>query len=43
VGGDLYDIIHHYWPHVKAGLRKSLYGENEPIPAEVEDLGQPVA
>ncbi len=36
--GDLYDIINHDWPSVKAGLRKSLYGEKEPIPAEVEDL-----
>jgi hypothetical protein len=36
--GDLHDIIEHDWPSVKAGLRKSLYGEKEPIPAEVDDL-----
>jgi hypothetical protein len=37
--GDLHDIIEHDWPSVKSGLRKSLYGENEPIPIEVSDLG----
>lgn len=37
--GDLHDIVEHDWPSVKAGLRKSLYGEREPIPVEVEDLG----
>lgn len=37
--GDLHDIIEHDWPSVKAGLRKSLYGENEPVPIDVEDLG----
>lgn len=36
--GDLHDIINHDWPSVKGGLRKSLYGEKEPIPTEVEDL-----
>lgn len=37
--GDLHDIIEHDWPSVKAGLRKSLYGEREPVPIDVEDLG----
>ena len=37
--GDVNDIIQHDWPSVKSGLRKSLYGESEPIPCEVEDLG----
>lgn len=37
--GDLHDIIEHDWPSVKAGLRKSMYGESEPVPVEVEDLG----
>ncbi|SLM48087.1 Restriction endonuclease [Nitrospira japonica] len=37
--GDLQDIIKHDWPSVKAGLRKSLYGEREPVPVDVEDLG----
>lgn len=37
--GDLHDIIEHDWPSVKAGLRKSLYGEKEPVPIDVEDLG----
>lgn len=37
--GDLHDIVEYDWPSVKAGLRKSLYGEREPVPVEVEDLG----
>ncbi len=37
--GDLADIIEHDWPSVKVGLRKSLYGEREPVPVDVEDLG----
>ncbi len=36
--GDLHDIITYDWPSVRGGLRKSLYGEKEPIPTEVEDL-----
>jgi len=36
--GDLQDIIKHDWPSVKSGIRKSLYGEKEPIPVEVDDL-----
>jgi len=37
--GDLRDVIGVDWPAVKPGLRKSLYGEMEPIPVEVTDLG----
>ncbi|EQD74209.1 hypothetical protein B1B_02794, partial [mine drainage metagenome] len=37
--GDLHDIINHDWPSVKADLRKSMYGEMEPVPVEIEDLG----
>lgn len=37
--GDLHDIIEHDWPSVKASLRKSMYGEKEPVPVEIEDLG----
>lgn len=37
--GDLHDIIEHDWPSVKSGLRKSMYGEKEPVPVEIEDLG----
>lgn len=37
--GDLHDIVEHDWPSVKAGLRRSLYGEKEPVPVEIEDLG----
>ncbi|MDH5730615.1 MAG: restriction endonuclease [Gammaproteobacteria bacterium] len=37
--GDLHDIIEHDWPNVRAGLRKSLYGEKEPVPVEIDDLG----
>ncbi|HZD12084.1 MAG TPA: restriction endonuclease, partial [Candidatus Binatus sp.] len=37
--GDVDDIIKHDWPSVKTGLRKSLYGDKEPVPVEIEDLG----
>lgn len=37
--GDLHDIIEHDWPSVKADLRKSMYGEKEPVPVDIEDLG----
>lgn len=37
--GDLRDIVEQDWPAVSSGLRKSLYGEKEPIPCEIEDLG----
>jgi hypothetical protein len=37
--GDLHDIIGHDWPAVKSGLRKSMYGEKEPVPVEIDDLG----
>lgn len=37
--GDLRDILDHDWPSVRAGLRGSLYGEKEPVPVQVDDLG----
>jgi len=37
--GDLRDIITHDWPSAKASLSASLYGELEPMPVGVEDLG----
>jgi len=36
--GDLQDIIAYDWPAVRAGLQKSMYGDNEPIPVGIEDL-----
>lgn len=36
--GDVQDIIQHDWPAVKAGLHKSMYGDNEPMPVDFEDL-----
>ena len=36
---DLRDIVHHDWPAVSAGLRKSMYGDSEAIPVGVEDIG----
>lgn len=36
---DFNDIRKHDWPAVKAGLEKSLYAEDEPIPTDVDDLG----
>jgi hypothetical protein len=38
--GDLVDILNVDWPKVKAGLSAGLYDENEPVPVDVEDLGQ---
>jgi hypothetical protein len=38
--GDLRDIIENDWPAVKVGLRKSMYGEKEPVPVEIDDLGE---
>lgn len=37
--GDLHDIVEHDWPTIKSGLRKSMYGEKEPVPVDVDDLG----
>lgn len=37
--GDLRDIIHFDWPAARTGLRTSMYGENDPIPMECDDLG----
>jgi len=36
--GDLQDIIRHDWPAAKAGLHTSMYGDNEPMPVDIEDL-----
>ena len=36
---DLADVIRLDWPEVKTGLTRGLYGPDEPIPVEVEDLG----
>ncbi|MCJ2059812.1 restriction endonuclease [Methylobacterium sp. J-048] len=40
---DLNDIRKADWPVVKAGLRKGLYGANEPVPVAATDLGELVA
>lgn len=40
---DLRDIENNDWPLIKAGLRKGLYGANEPVPIEVNDLSDLVA
>jgi hypothetical protein len=41
--GDFNDIERLDWPEVKKGLRTSLYGVNEPLPLDVEDLSDLVA
>jgi len=41
--GDIYDIIKHDWPAVRPVLSEKLYAENEPIRADVDDLGAIVA
>lgn len=40
---DFHDIEQTDWPSVKVGLRKSLYGVNDPIPVKVKDLSDLVA
>ena len=41
--GDLHDIEAMDWPDVKGTLRKGLYGANEAVPVQVEDLSALVA
>lgn len=41
--GDLHDIEAMDWPEVKGTLRKGLYGVNEAVPVQVEDLSTLVA
>jgi hypothetical protein len=41
--GDLRDIEKLDWPDVKGTLRKSLYGVNEAVPVQIEDLASLVA
>jgi hypothetical protein len=41
--GDLHDIEAMDWPDVKSTLRKGLYGVNEAVPVQVEDLSTLVA
>jgi hypothetical protein len=40
---DLEDIQRLDWPGVKPGLLKDLYGQNDPLPIDVDDLGAVVA
>jgi hypothetical protein len=40
---DLYDIALRDWPELKTELQEQLYGELEPIPVEVDDLGTVVS
>jgi hypothetical protein len=40
---DFDDIVAHDWPAVKTGLQPLLYGDDDPIPVAVEDLGALVA
>ena len=40
---DLQDIQRRDWPAVKAGLLLNLYGDDEPVPVAVTDLGYVVA
>ena len=37
--GDLHDIVEHDWPSVRPDIEAALYGETEPLPVEVADLG----
>ncbi len=40
---DFMDIIKDDWPKVRAALPVSVYGENDPLPVTVADLGEIVA
>jgi Restriction endonuclease len=40
---DLMDILEHDWPAVKDGLESELYGDHDPIPVDLADLGDLVA
>jgi len=37
--GDLDDVIKHDWPAIKSALNRNLYGDKDPVPVPVEDLG----
>jgi Restriction endonuclease len=37
--GDFQDIERLDWPNVKTALRAGLYGQNDPLPVAVDDLG----
>ena len=41
--GDLHDIEAVDWPQAKQALRKGLYGANDPVPSDVDDLADLVA
>jgi len=40
---DFDDIVEHDWPAVRNGLEAALYDQDEPIPVDVDDLGDLVA
>jgi hypothetical protein len=40
---DLLDIQKLDWPPIKAAIRSNLYGQHDPVPVEVADLGEVVA
>ncbi len=37
---DLNDIIEHDWPTVKPALERALYGDDDPLPVEIQDLSE---
>lgn len=41
--GDVNDVIEHDWPSVRPHLEQALYGELEPLPTDIGDLGAVVA
>jgi hypothetical protein len=43
MAGDLHDIETMDWPQAKTALQKGLYGANDPIPVDLEDLSSLVA
>lgn len=42
-GTDLHDIAEHDWPSVRRDVESRQYSEDEPLPIEIEDLGDMAA
>lgn len=38
--GDIHDIAEHDWPSVRPDVESAIYNEQEPLPIQVDDLGE---
>ena len=41
--GDLRDILKHDWPDVSESLKRQIYGQHDPLPVDIKDIGELVA